>query len=43
MMKKEVNRCTLKAIESSGVVLSLETDYVDSSVCWRESESVHST
>ena len=40
-MKKEVNRCTLRAIESSVTVLSLETDYVDPSVCWRESESTH--
>ena len=36
MMKKEVNRHTLRAIESSIIVLSLETDYVDPSVRWRE-------
>ena len=39
-MKKEVNRYILRAIESSVIILSLETDYVDPSVCWRESESV---
>ena len=41
MMKNEMSTHTLRAIESSVIVLSLslKTDCVDPNVCWRERES----